>query len=74
MVSPGDDAEMICTIDANPIKADTVQWTRQEVFLPCSLYRETGEPTEPADTSVFFGSCQFRLWSIAMKSVTKDMS
>jgi hypothetical protein len=28
MVSPGDDAEMICTIDANPIKDDTVQWTR----------------------------------------------
>jgi hypothetical protein len=28
VVSPGEDAEMVCTIDANPIKDDTVQWTR----------------------------------------------
>jgi hypothetical protein len=28
VVNPGDDAEMVCTIDANPIKENTVQWTR----------------------------------------------
>ena len=28
MVSPGEDAEMVCTIDANPMKEDTVQWIR----------------------------------------------
>ncbi len=28
MVNPGENAEMVCTVDANPIKEDTVQWKR----------------------------------------------
>ena len=28
MVNPGQNAELICEVDANPITADTVKWTR----------------------------------------------
>ena len=28
LVRPGDNAEFFCTVDANPINADTVKWTR----------------------------------------------
>ena len=28
MVNPGQTAELICEVDANPITADTVKWTR----------------------------------------------
>ncbi len=33
VVNPGDDAEMVCTIDANPIKENTVQWTRYKSLI-----------------------------------------
>ena len=28
MVSPGENAQMICTVDANPITDDTIKWVR----------------------------------------------
>jgi hypothetical protein len=28
MVNPGDNAEIICVVDANPINADSIKWTR----------------------------------------------
>ena len=30
MVNPGENAHMKCVVDANPIKEDTVKWTRDE--------------------------------------------
>ena len=32
MVNPGQNAEMKCVVDANPIKIDTVKWTGHEGF------------------------------------------